>query len=109
MSTRSTTYASLLGGMVIGGLVGAGVALLSAPQSGQETRAAIRQRGIELKDRAVEEINMGRARASELAASGKERLGEIVQRTQADSPAKTGIASLDESAQNVAAEIEANM
>jgi gas vesicle protein len=95
--------------MVIGGLVGAGVALLSAPQSGQETRAAIRQRGIELKDRAVEEINMGRARASELAASGKERLGEMVQRGQADSPEKTGIASLDESAQSVAADIEANM
>jgi len=109
MSTRSNTYASLLGGMVIGGLVGAGMALLSAPQSGQETRAAIRQRSIELKDRAVDEINVGRARASELAATGRERIGAIVGRGQVDSPARTEIASLDELVQGVEPEIEANM
>jgi gas vesicle protein len=41
-------------GLVIGGLVGAGLALLLAPQSGAETRGQIRDKGVELKDGAVE-------------------------------------------------------
>ena len=34
----------IMAGMVIGGLAGAGTALLFAPQSGQKTRAEIQQR-----------------------------------------------------------------
>ena len=41
-------------GLVLGGLVGASLALLLAPQSGAETRGQIKDKGVELKDGAVE-------------------------------------------------------
>lgn len=56
-------FGSFLAGFVIGGLVGAAVALLYAPQSGEETRTMIKDKGIELKDRAVEYSHEAQARA----------------------------------------------
>jgi len=44
--------ASFFTGFLIGGLVGAATALLLAPQSGEETRTQIRDRGIEIKEKA---------------------------------------------------------
>ncbi len=49
--------------LLIGGIIGAGVALLYAPQSGRATRAMIRSKGVELKERAAEEVNLTRAQA----------------------------------------------
>ncbi len=50
-------------GLVIGGLVGAALALLMAPQSGEETRAQIRDRSLEYKDWAEEGYLDARQRA----------------------------------------------
>lgn len=50
-------------GLVIGGLVGAALALLLAPQSGEETRAQIRDTSLEYKDRAEEGIIGAQQRA----------------------------------------------
>jgi gas vesicle protein len=55
MSERSGG-AEFFAGLVIGGLVGATLALLLAPQSGEETRAQIRDKGLEFKGRAEEGI-----------------------------------------------------
>lgn len=44
--------ASFITGFLIGGLVGAATALLLAPQSGEDTRTQIREKGIELKEKA---------------------------------------------------------
>jgi gas vesicle protein len=43
-----------LTGLMIGGLVGASLGLLLAPQSGEETRGQIRAKSLELKDEAME-------------------------------------------------------
>jgi gas vesicle protein len=43
---------SFFAGLVVGGLIGAAVALLVAPQSGEQTRTQIRDRGIELREKA---------------------------------------------------------
>jgi gas vesicle protein len=43
---------SFFTGFFVGALVGGAAALLMAPQSGEETRAQIRDKGIELKERA---------------------------------------------------------
>jgi gas vesicle protein len=48
MSDSSADFGAFVAGFLIGGLVGAATALLLAPQSGEETRAAIRDRSIEL-------------------------------------------------------------
>lgn len=64
-------------GFVIGGLVGAAVALILAPQSGEETRAQIKERGIELKTRAGELAVEARERAEELSDEARKRAEEF--------------------------------
>ena len=59
MSDRSGG-AEFFAGLVIGGLVGATLALLLAPQSGEETRAQIRDKSVEYKDRAGESYMQAR-------------------------------------------------
>ena len=51
MSDRDE-FGAFLVGFVVGGLTGAVVALLFAPQSGDETRALIKDKSIELRDKA---------------------------------------------------------
>jgi gas vesicle protein len=53
MSDRDE-FSSFLVGFIIGGLTGALVSLLLAPQSGEETRAVIREKAIELQEKASE-------------------------------------------------------
>jgi gas vesicle protein len=60
-------------GFLVGALVGAAVALLFAPQSGDQTRGIIRERGIELGQRAGEMSDEARRRAEELQAQARER------------------------------------
>jgi gas vesicle protein len=63
---RSSTAAivSILSAFAIGSLIGAGVALLTAPQAGLETRRMIKEKSIELKDRAAESIGDTREKAN---------------------------------------------
>lgn len=45
-----------LGSFILGALVGAGLALLFAPQSGEETQEEIKSRALKLKDTATERV-----------------------------------------------------
>ncbi|HEU0295071.1 MAG TPA: YtxH domain-containing protein [Anaerolineales bacterium] len=47
---------SLLKGLFVGSLVGAGTVLLLVPQSGSQTRAEIREGAIHLRDRTTETV-----------------------------------------------------
>jgi gas vesicle protein len=67
-------------GFLIGGVVGAAVALLFAPQSGEETREMIRERGLELEGRAGDYTSTARRRAEELAMDARERAEDARQR-----------------------------
>jgi gas vesicle protein len=60
---RETGIGSTLFAFLIGGLVGAGIALLMAPQSGDETRSMIRDKSQEIKDRATSTVDETRHRA----------------------------------------------
>lgn len=103
MAEQNGDLGSFLSGLIIGGLIGAAAALLMAPQSGEETRTLIKERSIELKDRAAETAEEARLRAEELAAEARHRAeeltsearhkaGEISQqaRTRADELVKRG-------------------
>jgi len=46
----------VLSGLLIGGLIGAGTALLFAPQSGEKTRSTIQNKTVELRDRTAEGV-----------------------------------------------------
>jgi len=66
-----------IAGFLVGALVGAAAAMLFAPQSGEETRVVIRDKGIELKDRAEELSAEARRRAEEAQAQAKTKAQEL--------------------------------
>ena len=89
MSDRDE-FGAFLVGFIVGGLTGAVVSLLFAPQSGEETRAIIKEKGIELRDkaaataedavaRAEAAAKEARLRADELAREAKSRAGQVAQ------------------------------
>lgn len=82
MSERDGDFGAFLAGFVIGGLVGAAVALILAPQSGEETRTLIHDRSIELKDMAVEKAETARIKAEAAAAEARARADELAKLTQ---------------------------
>lgn len=83
MADNSGDLGSFLAGFVIGGLIGAGVALLLAPQSGEETRTLIGEKSIELRDRAYETASDVQTRAGDMASQTAQTYDEQVQRIQA--------------------------
>jgi gas vesicle protein len=74
----SPGVASILMGFLIGGLIGAAAALLMAPQSGEETRTLIRDKGVELKDKATEKIDETRIRAESAIDNTRAKASEAV-------------------------------
>ena len=82
MSDRDNDLGAFVAGFFIGGLVGAAVALLFAPQSGEETRTMIHDKGILLRDQASERAGELRSRAEHLAQDARERAEELQKRGQ---------------------------
>lgn len=76
-------FGSFLAGFMIGGLVGAAVALLLAPQSGEETRQVIKDRGIVLRDRAVAYGQDARTRAEHALEEARLRVDETMEELRA--------------------------
>lgn len=68
--------ADFIAGFLVGALAGAAAALLLAPQSGEETRIMIRDKGIELGERADEMSLEARRRAEELQVQAKGKADE---------------------------------
>jgi gas vesicle protein len=70
---------SFLAGLLIGGIIGAGVALLFAPLSGEETRGVIKDKSIELRDRAYDLSDQYSTKvketASDITTRSKEAIG----------------------------------
>jgi gas vesicle protein len=66
-------FGAFLIGFVVGGVAGAVAALLLAPQSGEETRALIKDKSIELRDKAAEQADLVATRANEFAGQAKLR------------------------------------
>ncbi len=76
MSERDE-FGAFLVGFIVGGLSGAIVALLFAPQSGEETRAFIKDKSIELRDKAQMTAEEALARAEAAAAEARARADEL--------------------------------
>jgi gas vesicle protein len=64
-------------GFLVGGLTAAVVALLFAPQSGEETRALIKEKSIELRDQAQQTAEEAMARAEAIAKEARTRGDEL--------------------------------
>lgn len=89
MSDRDE-FGAFLVGFVVGGLTGAVVALLFAPQSGEETRALIKDKSIELRDQASHTAEDLLARAEAAASEARTRAEELTKeaRQRAETLAK---------------------
>lgn len=73
MTDQNSEFGSFLAGFLIGGLAGAAAALLLAPQSGEETRTLIREKSIELKDKAAMTADETRERAEKVLEETRDR------------------------------------
>jgi gas vesicle protein len=69
-------------GFIIGTLIGAAAALLLAPQSGEETRTMIREKGIELQDRSAQLGTEARMRAEEYQAQARQKADQLASQTR---------------------------
>lgn len=76
MSDRDE-FGAFLVGFIVGGLTGAVVSLLMAPQTGEETRAIIKDKSIELRDRAQMTAEEALAKAEGIAAEYRARADEL--------------------------------
>lgn len=78
---------SVLAGMLIGGLAGAVTMLLLAPQSGEQTRIQIREKGIELRNRTTgmmdDVMAQVRSDSDKITMGGRQKIKELKQQGQA--------------------------
>jgi gas vesicle protein len=81
MSDRDE-FGAFLVGFIVGGLTGAVVALLFAPQSGEETRALIKDKSIELRDKAQQSAEEALARAEQVAQEARARADELAKQVK---------------------------
>jgi gas vesicle protein len=76
-------------GVLIGGLVGAAVALLIAPQSGEETRKQLAKSSEDLRDRAQDVVEDARERAEATIADSRRRAERIIEEARERAEAMT--------------------
>jgi gas vesicle protein len=68
----------ILGGFLVGSVIGVATALLFAPRSGQETRAEIRDKAFELRDRTTETVKDTVSQAKSKAYEIKDSVTDTV-------------------------------
>ncbi|HSG18238.1 MAG TPA: YtxH domain-containing protein [Anaerolineae bacterium] len=73
MSDSASEIGAFMAGFVIGGLVGAATALILAPQSGEETRAQIATRSLELRDASAHQYEVARTRVYDTTGQVQEQ------------------------------------
>jgi gas vesicle protein len=81
---RTRPVKPVLGGFLVGSVIGVATALLFAPRSGQETRAEIRDRAVDLRDRTTETVkdtvSQAKSKAYELKDTVVEKAEDLKQR-----------------------------
>ena len=97
--SEKNDFGAFLIGFIVGGLTGAAVSLLFAPQTGEETRTLIHDKAIELRDRASETVEEARLRAEEAIEEAKVKTEEWkdLAKQQADELKAKGEKTLKES------------
>jgi gas vesicle protein len=81
MADRDNFGVFLLG-FLVGGLTGAVVSLLYAPQSGEQTRAVIKEKAIELRDKTTDTLEETYNRAEIAASDAVEKAQELIKLAQ---------------------------
>ena len=71
MKDEGYSSGSVLLSFLLGGVVGAGLALLFAPQSGRETRQKIKDLADDVKEKSAEYVHQAKEKATSLVEEGK--------------------------------------
>jgi gas vesicle protein len=74
----------LLSGFIVSGLIGAVVALLMAPQSGNQLRALIRDKSSDISGRMMSSLEETRSRAEDMAQLAMDRAEGLIRRGEAE-------------------------
>lgn len=75
-------FGTFLFGFLLGGITGAVVALLYAPQSGDETRAVIKEKAIELADKTGDSLEESYTKAEQAANDAVSKAQEMIKVAQ---------------------------
>jgi len=96
--------AGALAGLVVGGLIGAAVMMIYAPQSGAKTRKLLRKKAMALRNQASETAEDARERAEEALDAAVERAREASDelRDRVEHIQKRSQKTLDEQKERVA-------
>ena len=81
--TERDEFGAFLIGFIIGGLTGAAISLLMAPQSGEETREYLKDQAIVLRDKAQETAQVTAEQVGTRAADVRSRAEEIAGKAKA--------------------------
>ena len=97
MSDRDS-FGSFLVGFLVGGIAGAVVALLYAPQSGDETRVQIKDKAIELKDKTTVALDETYHKAEGMGKEAVTKAQDLIKtaQTKASETLKKGQVVLEE-------------
>jgi len=80
--SEQNNFGSFFAGFIVGGLTGAIVSLLFAPQSGEETRAIIKDKAIELSEKASETFDEVSTKAGTFAKGTYQKAEEFIKEKQ---------------------------
>lgn len=94
-------------GVVAGAAVGAGLAILFAPQSGQESREDIRNAGESLRDRTSETYEDARAAVEEWIAEARSKVDEA--RSRLDGAVEAGRLAAERKRAELDAKVDASL
>jgi gas vesicle protein len=75
---RTRPVKPILGGFLVGSVIGVATALLFAPRSGEQTRAEIRGRAVDLRDRTTETVKDTVSQAKSKAYEIKDTVTDTV-------------------------------
>jgi gas vesicle protein len=78
MTEHDSGFGSFLVGFLVGGLTGAVISLLYAPQSGEQTRAVIKEKAIELRDKTTDTFEETYKQAESAATDAVEKAQELI-------------------------------
>ncbi|MFH2105038.1 MAG: YtxH domain-containing protein [Parcubacteria group bacterium] len=82
MNNKCNGAGSFLGGVILGALVGVGVALLYAPQSGEETRRQLKVKADEAKKKGLALKKEALAKIDEVKDETAEKVNEFKEKAQ---------------------------